>query len=102
MIKGKIEYGFGKDEPIAPTYEHITAKGNTCKVYICSEWNPDSLYHPIGYVYKVIWESYDGCFRNTEDIVTTISNKTLDDVIDDFQKYGKGRMWVLQSEIVVR
>lgn len=102
MIKGKIEYGFGKDEPIAPTYEHITAKGNRCKVYICSELNPESSYTSIGYAYRVIWESYGGYYRHIEDIITTISTKTLDDVIDDFQKYGKGRMWVLENEIVVR
>lgn len=101
---GVIRYGYGKDKPVAPTYERVTSKGNTCKVYICSEWDCESIgYVPIGYNYKVIWYSYGDMFFHTEEVNDITDTKSVDDVIDEFmEKYGHGRMYVLQDEIVTR
>lgn len=104
MSHGIITYGYGKDKPVSPTYERTTQKGNSCKVYICSEFNPDEFgYKPLGWKYKMIWHSWGDTFFHTKEVNTVIDNETIDDVIDEFwEKYGDGRMYIFQDEIVVR
>lgn len=103
VIKPTITYGFGKDYPVSPTYEMKTPKGNTCKVYICSEFNPESFNCcPVGYNYKLIWHSYGNTFYHSKEINTITDKENIQDVVDDFiELYGRGRMYILQDEIVV-
>lgn len=107
-IKSKITYGTaaGNDHPVAPKYEIRTKKGNYCTVYIRSELNPDCP-NAIsrGYKYKIYWYSLgqeiEYGFRHEWDTIK--SNKTPEHMIDLFvRRYGRGRMWIVQDEIVTR
>lgn len=102
-MNGIITYGYGKDVKVSPTYEITTKKHNTCKVYICSEYDGDFHYMPLGYRYKMIWHSYGSYFYHTREINTVIDDEKIEDVIDEFsEQYGRGRVYILQYEIVVR
>lgn len=103
-MNGKIRYGFGEDIPVSPKTDITTAKGNTCTLYICSEYNPDEYgYMPLGWSYKIIWNSYGDTFRHTKEWNTITDSCSIDEVIDEFTElYGRGRMYILANEIVTR
>ena len=105
-MNGLVNYGTGKgcNGRVSPTYDLTTKKGNTCKVYVCSEYDENIMYNHLGERYELIWHSRgEAYFGHKKEINEVISDERIEDAVDEFvEKYGKGRMYILKFDVVVR